>query len=76
MNGTNSRPSCGPVPGKFLGIDGQDPSDSISSRLHVDIFCVLISSFEVYSIDSSKRIGNFPEVLNFNRSFFYSDASC
>ena len=29
---------CGPVPGKFLGIVGQDPSDSKPSRLHVDIF--------------------------------------
>ena len=27
-----------PVPGKFLGIVDQDPSDSKSSRLQVDIF--------------------------------------
>ena len=27
-----------PVPGKFLGIVGQDPSDSKSTWLHVDIF--------------------------------------
>ena len=27
-----------PVPGKFLGIGGQDPSDSKSNQLHVDIF--------------------------------------
>ena len=26
------------VPGKFLGIVSQDPSDSRSNRLHVDIF--------------------------------------
>ena len=26
-------------------------------------------SIEVYSIDSSKMIGKFPEVLNFNMSF-------
>jgi hypothetical protein len=26
------------VPGKFLGIVGQDPSDSKSNWLHVDIF--------------------------------------
>ena len=26
------------VPGKFLGIVGQDPSDFTSNRLHVDIF--------------------------------------
>ena len=33
----------GPVPGKFLGIVGEDPSDSNSSRLHVDIFQYLFS---------------------------------
>ena len=27
-----------PVPEKFLGILGQDPSDSKASQLHVDIF--------------------------------------
>ena len=27
-----------PVPGKFLSIIGQDPSDSKSNQLHVDIF--------------------------------------
>ena len=27
----------GPVPGKFLGIVGQDPSDSKFNRLHVKI---------------------------------------
>ena len=55
------------VPGKFLGIVGQDPSDSKSNRLHVDIFRFCFHSFEVYSIDSSKMIGNSPEVSNFNR---------
>ena len=32
-----------PVPRKFLGIVGQDPSDSKSSRIHVDIiwFCFI-----------------------------------
>jgi hypothetical protein len=32
-----------PLPGKFLGIVGQDPSDSKSNRLHVDIlqFCFI-----------------------------------
>ena len=28
----------GPVPGKFLGIVGQDLNDSKSNWLHVDIF--------------------------------------
>ena len=57
------------MPGKFLGIVGQDPNDSKSNRLHVGIFLVLLYSFEVYSIDSSKMIGISPEVLNFNRLF-------
>ena len=55
--------------GKFLGIGGQDPSDSKFYRLHVDIFRLCFHSFEGCSIDSSKMIGKFPEVLNFNRLF-------
>ena len=52
---------CGPVPIKFLGIIGQDPSDSKSNQLHVDIFpfwCFHL--FEVYSIYSinSKMTSN------------------
>ena len=40
-------------------IVGQDPRDSKSSRLHVDIFRFRFHSFEVYFyIDSSKMIGN------------------
>jgi hypothetical protein len=59
------------VPGKSSGIVGQDPSDSKSNRLHVDIFRLCFHSFEVYfSIDSSKTIGNTPEVSNFNRWLF------
>ena len=51
------------MPRKFLGIVGQDPSDSKSSWLHVDIiFRFCFHSFEVYSsIDSSKLIGVLPE---------------
>ena len=37
--------------------------------LHVGIFPFFFHSFEVYSIDSSKRIGNFHSVLNFNWLF-------
>ena len=55
------------VPRKFLDIVGQDPSDSKSNQLHVDIFRFFFHSFEVYSIDSPKLIYNSPEVLNFNR---------
>ena len=64
--------SSRPVPRKFLGIVGQDPSDSKSNRLHIDIFrCCFHSfeSFEVCSIDSSKMISNSPEVSNFNQLF-------
>jgi hypothetical protein len=45
----------GSVPGKFLDIIvGQDPSDSESNRLHVDIFWFCFHYVEVYfSIDSS-----------------------
>ena len=49
---------------------GQFPSDSKSNRL---VTCshlpVLLNSFEVNFIDSSKMIGNSLEVLNFNRLF-------
>ena len=51
----------GAVPGKFLGIVGQGPSDSRSNRLHVDIFRFCFHSFEVYFIDSSRMIGNSPK---------------
>ena len=45
------------MPGKVLGIVGQVPSESKSSRLHVNIFRFCFHSLEVYSIDSSKMIG-------------------
>ena len=62
--------SLQPVPGKFLGIVGQDPSDSKSHWLHVRHLPVLLHSFEVYSsIESSKVFGNPPKVSNFNRIF-------
>ena len=34
----HAEPVPKPVPGKFFGIFGQDPSDSKSNQLHVDIF--------------------------------------
>ena len=55
--------SSQPVPRKFLGIVGHDLSDSKSNRLHVDIFRFCFCSSEVNSIDSSKMIGNSPELL-------------
>ena len=58
------------VPGKVLGIVGQDPCDSKPNRLHVDIFRCCLHSFEVYSsLDSSRMIRYSPKVPNFNRSF-------
>ena len=62
-------PFCVTVLGKFLGIDSQDRSDSKSNRLHVDIFQFCFHSFEVNSLDSSKMISKFLEVLNFNWLF-------
>ena len=41
----------------------QDPCDSKSNRLHVDIFRFCFHSFEVHSIDSSNMIGKFPEIF-------------
>ena len=57
------------VPENFLDIVGQDPSDSKSNQLHVDIIRFGVDSFEVYSIHSSKMIGKSPEVSNFSRLF-------
>ena len=60
------------MPGKFLGIVGQDPGGSKSNRLHVDIFRFCFHSFEVYSsVDSSDMISRFHEV--FNRLFLELD---
>ena len=56
--------------GKCLGIVSQDPHDSKSSRLHVDIFRFCFFIYLVYSsIDSSKMMGHSPEVSNFNWLF-------
>ena len=52
---------------KNLPITGQDPSDSKSNRLHVDIFRFCFHSDELYSTDSSQMIGNSPELSEFNR---------
>ena len=56
-----------------LSITNQDPSDSKSNRLHVDIFRVFLHEFEVYSIDPSKMTNKFREVLIFNwwASYFF-----
>ena len=55
----------------ILGIIGQTPSIYIymskSVRWHVDIFQVFLHWFEVYSIDSSRMIGNPLEISKFNQ---------
>jgi hypothetical protein len=53
----------------FLGIVGQDPSDSKSSRSHADICQFCFHSFEVYSLYSSKMMCNAHEFSNFDRLF-------
>ena len=53
---------------KLLGIISQDPSVSNSNQLYVDSVGFLYL-FDVYSIVSSKLVGNFLEVLNFNQLF-------
>ena len=55
--------------GRFLGIIGWDPSVCKSNRLHVDILRFFLYYIGVYSINSSKMIGNFPAVSNFNRLY-------
>ena len=64
-----------------MGIIGRDPSVSNkSNRLHVDVFpffCLLVfffwvkneNQFEVYSVNSSKMIGNAGRILNSSLMF-------
>jgi hypothetical protein len=59
-------------PGKLLGTIGRDPSVSKCNWLHVEIFWLFLYKlevFEVYCFNSSKMMGNFPKVLNFNQLF-------
>ena len=57
--------------GRFLCITGGGPKLSVckSIRLHVHILRFSYIKIGVYSIDSSKMMGNFPAVLNFDRLF-------
>ena len=59
------------IAGCWAYIVGQDPSDSKSSRLHVDIIfrCCFIHLRYIPYVDSSKMIGNCRKVSNFNRLF-------
>jgi hypothetical protein len=62
-----SRYQC---PGRFLGKLGRDPSVSKSNWLHL-VICQFFYINLKHSIDSSKIMGNVPEVLmNFNRWLF------
>ena len=57
-------------PGSFSwAYIGQDPSDSKSNQLNVDIFRFCFHLNEVYSIDSSETIDEIPEVSNFKQFF-------
>ena len=51
--------SFGPVPGKFLGRVGQDPSDSKSNRLNVDIFQFCYIHLRYVSWNLLKRSVNY-----------------
>ena len=55
--------------GVFWGINNQIPSVSKSNQLHVVIFWGLFMNFEAYSINSSRMMVIFPEVLNLNWLF-------
>ena len=56
--------------GEILGVIGQNPSASKSNRLNVVNLRVGFYWFEVNCIDTSRMIGNFPKVSNFNQLFF------
>ena len=62
----NSSKQC---PKRNLGIIGEDPSASKSTRLHVCDLLIFLYQFEVYSIDLSKMMGFFSKVLNWKRLF-------
>jgi hypothetical protein len=58
------------VPGaEFLGIIGQNPCVSKSNRWHCVVLFWFSLLIEIYSIDSSNKVHNYPEVLNFNQLF-------
>jgi hypothetical protein len=61
--------SLPPVPGKFLDIVGQDPSNSKSNRLHVDIFRFCFIHLKYIPRIPLKRSVSFMKPLNFNRLF-------
>ena len=57
-------------PGSFWAHSVEILVMSKPNRLHVDIFRFCLHSFKVYSVDSSRMIGNSPEVsINLNRLF-------
>ena len=56
---------------EIFGISGWDPSVCKSNRSHVDNlrFSFINLVFLYYSMNSSKMIGEFPAISNFNRLF-------
>ena len=59
-------------PGRFLGIIGQNPGVSQVQPVTSADLSVFLHYSEVYSIDSSNIISNFPEAFNFNSYFSLS----
>ena len=55
--------------GRFLGITGWDLGVCKSNRLHVHILWFSFIKIGIYSMISSRMIGNFPTILNFNWLF-------
>ena len=55
--------------GRFLGMTGCDPSVCKSNRWHVDMLRFSFTKLRYILWNSSKMIGNFPAVLNFNQLF-------
>ena len=66
---------CVSVRREVLGIVGRDPNVSKSNRMNVDIFGFFMIQYEVYSTDSSKMFGDFPEVLNFQPINSFSNST-
>ena len=55
--------------GRFLGIIGQNPSVSKSTKLHVDIFRFVFINLRYTFSKSSRLTGSFYDILNFNWLF-------
>ena len=61
--------TLGKLPGKLWNNIGKNPIVFKSNQLHVVIFWYFLHWIEVYSMNSSKVMGYFPEPLNLNSLF-------